>query len=70
MAAAYQSFTQKHPLSLDAKREAFGMLLVRSAASEQQTLAGAKFQHLSRSDVEELLHLYSATPQPVQFEKR
>jgi hypothetical protein len=70
MATAYQGFTQKRPLSLNAKREAFGLLLSRSAASEQQTLAGAKFQYLSRSDVEELLHLYSAAPQPVQFEKR
>ncbi|HEX9047950.1 MAG TPA: hypothetical protein VF988_13080 [Verrucomicrobiae bacterium] len=70
MAAAYQNFTQTKHLSLDAKREAFGLLLVRSAASEQQTLAGAKFEHLSHADAEQLLHLYSAAPQPVQFEKR
>jgi hypothetical protein len=70
IAAAYQKFTQERNLSLDAKREAFGLLLVRSSASEQQTLAGAKFQHLSRADAEELLRLYTATPQPIQFEKR
>ena len=70
MAAAYQGFTQKTQLSHDAKKEVFGLLLVRSAASEQQTLAGAKLQHLRRADVEELLRLYSAAPQPVQFEKR
>jgi hypothetical protein len=70
MAVAYQNFTQKRQLSLDAKREAFGLLLVRSATSDQQALAGAKLEHLSRADAEELLRLYSAAPQPVQFEKR
>ena len=70
MAYAYQSFTKKRSISLDAKKEAFGLLLVRSAGDEQHTLSGATLRHLSRADAEELLRLYSAAPQPVLYEKR
>lgn len=70
MATAYQTFTAKRSLSLDVKREAFGLLLVRSAGDELHTLATAKLQHCSRADAEELLHLYAAAPQPVLYEKR
>lgn len=38
MGAAYQTFTEKRSLSLEAKKEAFGLLLVRSAGDEQHTL--------------------------------
>ena len=67
MAAAYQGYTGKRSLSKDAKLEVFGLLLVRSAGDEPSTLAGAKLKHLSRAEAEEVLHLYSAAPQPVQF---
>jgi hypothetical protein len=70
MGAAYQTFTEKRSPSLDAKKEAFGLLLVRSAGDEQHTLSGATLKHLSRAHAEELLHLYSAAPQPVLYEKR
>jgi hypothetical protein len=70
MASAYQMFTGKRSLTLDAKREAFGLLLMRSAGDEPHTLASAKLQHLSRADAEELLRLYSAEPRPVLYEKR
>jgi hypothetical protein len=70
MASAYQSFTETRLLSLEAKKEAFGLLLIRSAGDEQRILSGAKLQHLHRGDAEELLRLYTAAPQPVQYEKR
>ncbi len=70
MALAFQTFTERGSLNLDAKKEAFGLLLVRSAGDEQHTLAGAKLRYLSRVDAEELLRLYSAPPQPVLYEKR
>jgi hypothetical protein len=70
MASAFQSFTDKHTLTLEAKKEAFGLLLMRSAADEQQTLSGENLRHLSRHDAEELLHSYSSAPQPVIYEQR
>jgi hypothetical protein len=70
MAAAYQTFTQKHTLAVDARKEVFGLLLVRSAADEQTTLSGAKLRHLSPAEAEELVRLYSVTPQPVQILKK
>jgi hypothetical protein len=70
MASAYQNFTARRLLSPEARKEAFGLLLVRSAADEQQTLAGAKLQHLSRVEAEELLRSYPGTPQPVLYEQR
>jgi hypothetical protein len=70
MAAAYQDFTEKRALDLEAKKEAFGLLLVRSAGDEQHTLSSATLKHLSRAEAEELLRLYSAAPQPVLYEKR
>ena len=66
MAAAYQTFTEKHTLTVDARKEAFGLLLMRSAADEQTTLSGAKLRHLSPAEAEEIVKLYSAQPQPVQ----
>ena len=70
MASAYQTFTEKRSLSLDAKKEVLGLLLVRSAADEQRALSGTTLRHLSRADAEELLRSYAAAPQPVLYEKR
>lgn len=70
IAAAYQGFIEKRSLSLDAKKEAFGLLLVRSAGDEQHTLSGATLRLLNRADAEELLHLYIAAPKPILFERQ
>lgn len=66
MAAAYSCFTQRHTLSLHAKREVLSILLMRSAADEQSTLASAKLRHLNRAKAQELVSLYStaATAKP------
>jgi hypothetical protein len=55
IASAYQSFIEKRQLSLDAKKEVFGLLLVRSSADDEHTLSSAKFRHISRSDAEDAL---------------
>jgi hypothetical protein len=70
MASAYQRFTEKRSLSLDAKKEAFGLLLVRSAEDEQHTLSRTTLKYLSRADAKELLRFYSAAPKPVLYENR
>jgi hypothetical protein len=70
IAIAYQSFTEKRTLTLDAKTEAFGLLLVRSSGDEQHTLSGATLRHLNRADAEELLRLYSLSPQPISYQRK
>lgn len=70
IATAYQKFTEKRSLSLAAKNEAFGLLLVRSSQDTSTTLAGLKLKMLTQAEAEELLGLYSAAPQPIQYEMR
>jgi hypothetical protein len=70
MASAYKGFTERRSLSLEAKKEAFGLLLARSAGDEQHTLSGAKLRHLTLAEAEEVLSLYPAAPQPVLYEKK
>ena len=70
MGAAYSRFTHDRALTLDAKREVLGVLLLRSATDEQSTLASAKLRHLSHAEAQELVTLYSAAPQPVKVLSR
>ena len=70
MAAAYARFTHDRALTLDAKREVLGLLLLRSAADEQSTIASAKLRYLNRAEARELVSLYSAAPQPVKVLSR
>jgi hypothetical protein len=65
MASAYSSFTTNRTLAFEAKREALGFLLQRSAGDEQSVLASAAPKHLTRPEVEQLVQSYSAAPQPV-----
>jgi len=70
MGAAYTNFTRERSLSLDAKQEVLGLLLVRSATDDQSKLEGVKLRHLSPTDAQQLLGLYSAAPHPVQIQKQ
>lgn len=65
MASAYSSFTTNRTLEFEAKREALGFLLQRSAGDEQSVLASAAPKHLTRPEVEQLVRLYAAAHQPV-----
>ncbi|MDA1303627.1 MAG: hypothetical protein O2999_04910 [Nitrospirae bacterium] len=66
MASAYSSFTTNRTLTFEAKREVLGFLLQRSAGDEQSVLASAAPKHLTRPEVEQLVRLYAAAPQPVR----
>jgi hypothetical protein len=70
MAAAYQTFTNRHTLDLACRKEAFGLLLTRSGADEEATLSKQKLQHLTPAQAQELVRLYSAEPQPIQILKK
>ena len=69
IAAAWQKLPSLGTLTLDERKEAFGILLVRSGSDDvNSTLAGLK--HLSRSRAETLLSFYTAPPKPVTIESR
>ena len=64
IASAWQRLPSLGSLTPDERKEAFGVLLVRSGSDDvQSTLAGLK--HLSRSRAEKLLGFYTAPPKPV-----
>ena len=69
MASAYSRFTEGRRWSLDAKEEAFGLLVLRSAVDEETTLRGAKLRHLTRAEAGELVSMYSLPPQPVKVSR-
>jgi hypothetical protein len=66
IATAFVTCTSQHLLTADERREAYSLLLVRSGASEEETLAHAKLRYLNRDQARELLREYTAAPQPVR----
>jgi hypothetical protein len=70
MASSFASFVQKYPLSPDARKEAFGLLLVRSGSDEQATLSGAALQHITKAQAIELVRSYSDIPKPIQVQSK
>lgn len=69
IASAYQSYFQKHALPMETRKEAFGLLLVRSGTDEQNALAGVTLVHLSAEDAKELMHLYSTARNAAEGKK-
>ncbi len=69
IAAAWQRLPSLGALTTDERKEAFGVLLVRSGSDDvESSLAGLK--HLSRSRAETLLGFYTAPPKPVTIAPR
>ncbi len=58
MAQAYVPFVASHNLSLAGKKEAFQVILMRSMASEDDTLSHVRLSILSRDDAIELMRAY------------
>ena len=58
MAAAYSVFTRNRSLSPEAKKEAFGLLLMRSMNDERRVLKQAPLKHLSQATVAALLAVF------------
>lgn len=63
IADAYERFAPGR--SIEAKREAFGLLLVRSASPEADVVKQPR-KVLTEVEVTELLRGYTAAPQPIQ----
>ena len=58
MVKAYQPFIASHNLSIAARKEAFQVILMRSMASEDDTLAHLSLKVLSREDAVDLMRRY------------
>jgi hypothetical protein len=70
MAKAYEGFTTNRNLTLDAKKEVFQVILLRSGAPEEQVLQRVKLKALTEKDAKEILALFVEEPSPVQVIKK
>ena len=69
IATAFTQFTTGRELPLETRKEAFGILLVRSGGTDEAMLY-SKLKHLTLDDAKRLVSLYSAPPKPIQIEQR
>ena len=70
IANALATFDHERNLTIDARREAFALLLQRSGASDEEVLSGVELAHLTSEDARRLLRLYSSPPKPITFVAR
>jgi hypothetical protein len=70
IAEAFAQFTSGGDLSMDARKEAFGLLLFRAGATAELTLGRAKLKYLTHEQARTLVYLYTAPPQPIVVKKR
>lgn len=59
MAGAYSLFTHGRTLSMEAKKETFGVVLQRSMANSQAVMRNLQLLHLSRKDAKQILRYFS-----------
>src|SRR5262245_19673392 len=65
MATAYQTFVASKTLPQDGKKDAFGVVLLRSCASEEQVLKDLKLNVLTVEEAKELMNLMPLKPSPI-----
>ena len=65
MATAYETFTTSRALTLAAKKEVFGVVLLRSGAPEEEVLKHVKLKILTEKDARDIMRLFSTQPTPV-----
>jgi hypothetical protein len=65
MVTPYQRFTAKRFLTLSGKREVYQIVLLRSAAPDNEVLKRLNLKVLTEADAKEVLSMYSDTPQPI-----
>jgi hypothetical protein len=66
MATVYATFTASKTLSLDAKKEVFQVVLVRSGASEDEALKHLELKVLTEKDAREIMALFTSKPEPIR----
>lgn len=68
IAAVFTQFIAGRDLPLATRKEAFGVLLVRSGTDDEIHYSALK--HLTVDEAKKLVRLYSVPPNPIQFEQR
>ncbi len=70
MATAYETFTASRNLTLDAKKEVFQVVLLRSGEPEEQVLQHLKLTALTQKDAREIMALFVEKPTPIEAIKQ
>jgi hypothetical protein len=70
MATAYETFTASRNLTVDAKKEVFQVVLLRSGAPEEEVLQNLKLKALTDKDAREIMALFVDKPKPIQVIKK
>jgi len=65
MATAYATFTTSKSLGLDAKKEVYQVVLLRSGAPEEEVLKHLHLKVLTEKEAREIMALFTAKPQPI-----
>jgi hypothetical protein len=67
IARAYTGFAAGRQLSLEAKREVYGVLIQRSAATDDDVLVNIEVKAITLDDVKALLKLYDRPAAPIRI---
>jgi hypothetical protein len=66
MAAPYEKFLTKYPLTPQGKKEAFQVVLIRSGASSEETMSRLKIEAITKYQAQEILLWYQTNPEPIR----
>lgn len=71
MAKAYEKFTLKHKsIDINKKKEAFGLILMRSMENEESVKANASLVLLTDEEVSEIFSYYNLEAKPITVEQK
>ena len=66
MATAYETFTSSRSLTPDGKKEVFQVVLMRSAAADEEALKHLELKVLTEKDARAIMALFTTKPQPIR----
>ncbi|OYW31049.1 MAG: hypothetical protein B7Z47_02270 [Chthoniobacter sp. 12-60-6] len=69
MAEPYKLFTTSRDLSLEEKKEAYRVVLMRSGAPDDEVLKHLDLKTLTEQDAKQIMALFTVAPQPIRVAK-
>lgn len=66
MATPYEKFLTNHTLTLQGKKEAFQVVMLRSGTSAEETMSRVKLEFLTKDQAREILAGYQTNPEPIR----
>lgn len=72
IADAYEKYisSKQNKLELDAKKEAFSLILSRSMMTNEEAIKNTKLKKLTVKNAQEVLSYYTAQPDPIEVVKK